>query len=211
MVLFGQILLESHLITKEDLEMALEEQKESERLLGEILRERGLLTSGQVWRTWLMQLSKRYNCLYEVDAPSEVRRLAFGDLAEHYLAVPIALEEETIILIKGFSDLPIIDDLRVLYGAERITVVTINGRLSGAVRRQYPSVTQATCSRCGDVIASPQARLTVDESGGASFLCEHCWVKLSHISGVFDGNEQAEEPHDAPAAPGGAESEESSS
>jgi len=189
MVLLGQILLASGLITEDDLKAALEEQKRNGRLIGEILRERGLVTGRQVWQAWMTQLACRYSRLAEIDAPLEVRRLAFGDLAEHYLAVPISLNDKTGVLIRGFSDMPLIDDLRVLYGLDRIVVATLTPRVARAIRRNYPEVEIACCTRCGESIASPEARLSIDENGEAVFLCPHCWKKVSFISGFFEAEE----------------------
>jgi len=187
--LIGEILLEAGLVTREDIEEALKEQRKSGLLIGEILRRKGLVTSQQVWEAWLMQLARKYEQLEKLEAPTAVRHLAFGDLAEHYNAIPLMLDHVTVILIKSASDLPIIEDLQVLYGAQKIVVATTSPGLHKRMLYAYPQVRAAVCCRCSDPICHPTDRITIDEKGEVVFVCRACYNKLSKISGLFNKEE----------------------
>lgn len=189
--LIGEILLKAGLVTRDDIEEALEEQRKSGGLLGEILRRRGLVRRQQVWEAWLRQLAHKYEQIGELEAPPAVKRLAFGDLADHYHAVPLILDHITVILIKAFSDMPIIEDLGVLYGTEKIVVATTSPRLYEHLLRAYPQALPAKCHRCCDPICRPYDRITLDENGQAVFICRACYNKLARISGTF----KEEQPH----------------
>jgi len=183
--LIGEILLEAGLITQDDIKEALREQRETGALLGEILRRRGLVTSQQVWEAWVTQLARRYQVLGKLEAPLAVRRLAFGDLAEHYHAVPLMLESVTVILVKTFSDMPIIEDLDVFYDAQKVVVATTNPRLLAHLRKAYPQACAALCCRCSRPICHPLDRITIGENDKPIFVCRDCYNRLSKISGVF--------------------------
>jgi len=186
MVLFGQILISSGLITKDDLEAALEEQKRTPRLLGEILRERGLVSSGDLWRAWTKQLALKSPLLGELKAPLSVRRLAFGELAEHYRAVPISLSEDEItLLINSKGDLPIIDDLAVLFEVENITVATTSDDITEELRRSYPIAKLALCSRCRKKATEPSFRVMLNELNDPIFLCSECYKKVALETGII--------------------------
>jgi len=191
--LIGEILLEAGLVTREDIAEALREQRTTGLLLGEILRRKGLVTSQQVWEAWLRQLARRYQQIGRLEAPLAVRRLAFGDLADHYHAVPLMLDHITVILIKAFSDMPIIEDLQILYGDQKIVVATTSPRLYEYLFRAYPRVISATCIRCNDPIFHAADRITIDNER-VVFVCRACYRKLAQISGVFE-EEQPEKVH----------------
>ncbi|RKY14787.1 MAG: hypothetical protein DRP82_03225 [Planctomycetota bacterium] len=191
--LIGEILLEAGLVTQDDIKEALKEQRETGALLGEILRRRGLVTSQQVWKAWVTQLARKYQVLGKLEAPTAVRRLAFGDLAEHYRAVPLMLEDVTVILIKTLSDMPIIEDLDVFYEAQKLVVATTSPRLLAHLRKAYPRAHPALCCRCSRPICHPLDRITIGEDNKPIFICRDCYDKLSKISGVFRKEETHQE------------------
>ncbi|MCX7702921.1 MAG: hypothetical protein N2234_02300 [Planctomycetota bacterium] len=187
MVLFGQILLASGLITEQDLQAALEEQKRSPRLLGEILRERGLLSRSDLWEAWTAQLTLKMPQLGGLKAPTAVRRLAFGDLSEHYAATPISVSPtEMVILLNSKDDIPILDDLNILYEIENITVAVTSEEISQEVRRNYPRVKLAMCTKCGGSVAAGTSRVMITEEKRVLFICETCYKKTSRDTGIYE-------------------------
>jgi len=186
-------LLEAGLVTREDIEEALKEQRETGVLLGEILRRRGLVTSQQVWKAWVTQLARKYQVLGKLEAPPAVRRLAFGDLAEHYHAVPLTLESDTVILVKTLSDMPIIEDLDIFYKTQKVVVATTNPNLFSHLRKAYPQAHPALCCRCSKPICHPLDRITIGENNKPIFVCRNCYNKLSQISGVFEREQTPQE------------------
>jgi len=187
MVLFGQILLTTGLITQKDLELAIEEQKKSPRLLGEILRERGLLSRKDLWEAWTAQLVLKTPQIGALKAPLEVRRLAFGELAEHYNATPISVSQnETVLLINSKNDFPILDDLNVLYGIEQITVVVTSKELEDELKKTYPNARIAKCAKCSESVASQTTRIMITEEKKVLFVCDECYKQIERDTGIFE-------------------------
>lgn len=186
MVLFGHILVLSGLITKADLEIALKEQKKSSKLLGEILRERGLVSSAELWRAWTKQLTLKSPLLGELKAPTSVRRLAFGELAEHYNAVPISVSKNSVtLLINSKDDISIVDDLRILFEIENITVASTSPDVVDELLHSCQTIEIATCSRCNQKATSPSFRVALNEEGDPVFLCEVCYEKVANETGLI--------------------------
>lgn len=57
--LIGEILVEMGLLTTEQVEQILEQQKETHRKFGQIAVQMGWVTSDQVWEAWAVQMSHR--------------------------------------------------------------------------------------------------------------------------------------------------------
>ncbi len=96
----GEALLKSGLITQDSLEMALKEQKKTSDRLGEILLEKGVLTTQQMgpflaqyFQIPLIHLNEIYK-----DIKPEVIDLVPDELAHRFTAIPISLQEKTLTL-----------------------------------------------------------------------------------------------------------------
>src|SRR3954469_11534712 len=88
-VRLGELLVDAHIISHEQLEEALALQKRDGRRLGTMLVEAGLVTETQVTQILSQQLSVPWASLYHIDFSRQLLNLVSHELAEKYCLVPI--------------------------------------------------------------------------------------------------------------------------
>lgn len=85
----GELLVDTGLITKEDLNRALERQKSDPRRLGELLVDGGAVTESQVTQVLSQQLSVPWVSLQHIDFSRQLLNLVPKEVAEKHGIVPI--------------------------------------------------------------------------------------------------------------------------
>jgi type IV pilus assembly protein PilB len=85
----GQLLVDAHIVTSEQLEQVLALQKTDGRRLGTLLVESGLVTETQLTQILSQQLSVPWVSLYHIDFSRELLNLVPREIAEKYCLVPI--------------------------------------------------------------------------------------------------------------------------
>jgi type IV pilus assembly protein PilB len=85
----GQLLVDAHIVSPEQLEQVLAHQKSDGRRLGTLLVESGLVTETQLTQILSQQLSVPWVSLYHIDFSRELLRRVPRDVAEKYCLVPI--------------------------------------------------------------------------------------------------------------------------
>ncbi|HEX2876529.1 MAG TPA: hypothetical protein VHP33_34985 [Polyangiaceae bacterium] len=88
-VRLGELLVEAHIVTREQLEDALALQKQDGRRIGTLLVEAGLVSETQVTQILSQQLSVPWVSLYHIDFSRQLLNLVTQELAERYCLVPI--------------------------------------------------------------------------------------------------------------------------
>ena len=88
-VRLGELLVEAHIVTREQLEEALALQKKDGRRIGTLLVEAGLVSETQVTQILSQQLSVPWVSLYHIDFSRQLLNLVSQELAERYCLVPI--------------------------------------------------------------------------------------------------------------------------
>src|SRR5688572_32381442 len=88
-VRLGELLVEAHIVTREQLEDALALQKKDGRRIGTLLVEGGLVTETQVTQILSQQLSVPWVSLYHIDFSRQLLDLVPEALAEKHCLVPI--------------------------------------------------------------------------------------------------------------------------
>jgi type IV pilus assembly protein PilB len=88
-VRLGELLVEAHIITREQLEDALSLQKRDGRRIGTLLVEAGLVSETQVTQILSQQLSVPWVSLYHIEFSRQLLNLVSQELAERYCLVPI--------------------------------------------------------------------------------------------------------------------------
>lgn len=88
-VRLGELLVEAHIVTREQLEEALALQKQDGRRIGTLLVEAGLVSETQVTQILSQQLSVPWVSLYHIDFSRQLLNLVTQELAERYCLVPI--------------------------------------------------------------------------------------------------------------------------
>jgi type IV pilus assembly protein PilB len=136
----GQVLVEQGVITPEQLEGALNEQKvvaaQGRRVrLGQTLIERGHVTDRQIAAALAHALSLRMVDLNTIQIPVAVGRMLPKALAERHLVIPIELDGDH--LIAAFADptnVIALDDLKAHTGLTDVEVaVAVDGQIRDAI------------------------------------------------------------------------------
>jgi type IV pilus assembly protein PilB len=88
-VLLGELLVESKVITPEQLSEVLASPREGGKKLGQILLERGWITEAQLTQTLSLQLSVPWVSLYHIDFSRQLLNRLSRDVADKYCLIPI--------------------------------------------------------------------------------------------------------------------------
>ena len=94
----GDLLLSSGMISHEQLERALELQKESKERLGDVLVQSGIITEQQLIEALKIQLGVEFVDLTAVSIPVELAKYVPRTLAKKYCVVPVKLVRDTLYL-----------------------------------------------------------------------------------------------------------------
>jgi type IV pilus assembly protein PilB len=169
----GSLLVNRGLITVEQLEAAVNEQKNSGRRLGRVLVDRGVLTPEALLEVLSEQLgvpTARVNA-YTVN-PDAVAALP-EKVARRHTAFPLHKTGTTLVVALAVpKDLAALDDLRFASGCEIQTVLALEDEIVGALNRYYrdewmPDIAEEDPGAV--VIDSPAAQLlTRDEAAERS-------------------------------------------
>ncbi len=123
--LIGQMLIERGLITEEQLQEALEAQKQSTQLIGQILVDLGYLDKQALYESLSEQLNIPYVDLNAEDIDPKVATTLPRDIAERYQAIPVGRGDGTIkVAMAEPLDIMATDDLK------RTLMVTIEPLLA---------------------------------------------------------------------------------
>ena len=114
----GSLLLRDGLVTKEELEAALAEQRGSGKRLGEVLVERGSVTRTQIARALAEQHELPFIELAESDVQIDAAILLPEDLARRYSALPVSVEPDETLLVAVADPTNVMhsDELRLALG-----------------------------------------------------------------------------------------------
>lgn len=134
----GDILLEAGVITKEQLDTALQRQKTTQLKLGEQLVEMGLLTEQQLIELLERQLGIAHVKLYQETIDRNVLSLIPQEIANRYFVLPIRkMGNRLIVAMADPLDYYAIDDLRLRTGMAIVPVIARRGELRAAINRYY--------------------------------------------------------------------------
>jgi len=113
--LIGQMLVAKGLITDQQLEQALEAQKQSTQRIGEILVDLGFVEEEQLYETLAEQLNVEYIDLSKAKIDSTVAGLISRDTATRYVAVAVerGAEGTMRVAMADPADVIALDDLKM--------------------------------------------------------------------------------------------------
>jgi type IV pilus assembly protein PilB len=140
----GEVLIEQGVITPDQLDGALKEQRlmasQGRRIrLGRTLVERGHVTDRQIAEALAHAMSLRMVDVSASQVPPSIGRMLPRNLAERHLVVPIALEDDR--LVAAFADptnVIALDDLKLYTGVTDIeVVVAVEGQVRDAIANAW--------------------------------------------------------------------------
>lgn len=146
----GDILLKAKLITKQQLEQALQDQKRDGRPLGRILIEEEIINEGQLAEALAKQKNLPLISLGEYEINLAAATQIQESVARRYRVIPINYDDGKIVLAMANPlDINAVDDIRVMTRREVVPVVStetdilsaINHYLHGSVEEAMQTVT----------------------------------------------------------------------
>jgi type IV pilus assembly protein PilB len=135
----GDLLVEVGIITAEELQESLEEEKIRGGKLGEVLMELGYITEDVLLAFLGKQCGVSYVSLSEYgEIDQEVIRSVPESVARHQTLIPIAVEGKTLtIAMSDPLNVFAIDDLRLMTGREINVVIASESEIKSAIERYY--------------------------------------------------------------------------
>lgn len=134
----GDLLLEAGMISEEQLQNALREQKETSMRLGELLITRNYITEQQMIEVLEFQLGIPHVELYRQNIETKVINLIPQKLAEQHQVLPIQVDgSKLVIAMADPLDYYAIDELRMATGLRIQPVIASKDELTRAIKRYY--------------------------------------------------------------------------
>jgi type II secretion system protein E len=137
-ILLGRLLLDRNLITAEQLEEALKEQKKSGGFLGNILIKLGFISQEDLLPVLAEQLGVGYVKIRNTQINPSVIEKVPAKLASHYKLIPIDMKDGVLaIAVANPLDIHTIDDIKLLLGLEARPVLASEDDIVEAIRKYY--------------------------------------------------------------------------
>lgn len=137
-LLLGSLLVRDGLVEMEQVEGALAEQEKTERRLGEILVDRGLITDRALAQALANQHTLEYIDLGDREPDPEATSLLPHRFARRYDALPVSFVDDTLLVaVADPTNLLTADDLRLALGMNVRLAVAALGDLRAAIARSY--------------------------------------------------------------------------
>ncbi|MFV2046678.1 Flp pilus assembly complex ATPase component TadA [Metabacillus litoralis] len=133
----GDLLLDSGLITAEQLQSALAEKQKGQRL-GDALLERGFITEQQLIEVLEFQLGIPHVSLYRFPFDQKLIKLVSKEMAKRNLLIPIKIEgDKLFVAMADPMDFYAIDDLRLATGFQIETAIASKDDILRAINKYY--------------------------------------------------------------------------
>ncbi|MBK6763748.1 MAG: Flp pilus assembly complex ATPase component TadA [Micrococcales bacterium] len=134
----GDILLAQGLITGDQLEKALLEQRTAGHSLGRVLIDLGILTESQVVQALAAQIGMRFVDLTEVTLDGAALTKVPGAVCRRHSAIPIAFEKgRLVVAMSDPANVFAVDDIRSASGMSVVPVVATRTDVHAALDRHY--------------------------------------------------------------------------
>src|SRR5437764_14428272 len=134
----GSLLIERDLLTQEQLDAALEEQRETRKSLGRVLIDGGIVSETDLVATLAARIGLEFVDLTEYAIDPSAVGLISDSLSRRFQALPIGWEENRLVVAMADpSNVVAIDDIRTITGAEVRTVVATRGAILEAIEKHH--------------------------------------------------------------------------
>ena len=168
----GRMLIERHLITKEELDCALVRQSETGERLGEALVSMGAVSSGDAARVLAEHLRLPFVDLGDDVSDRSVLGAISPEIARRYVALPVARWGNRIVIaMANPNDSDMVDELRLLVKAPVVVAATDPVALRSMIATVYGSSKTPVAE---PVPAAPDS----DAIATITFTCPGCQQEL---------------------------------
>lgn len=137
-ILIGQILINEGIVTPEQLEAGLREQKKTGDLICTTLVRLGFASEERIFSVLSKQLGIPYVRIKDIKIPHSVIEKVPAKFASYYKIVPLEIKDNTLIIaMVNPLDIRILDDLRLLLGIEIRSVLSTEQEILEAIYKYY--------------------------------------------------------------------------
>ena len=134
----GELLIDSNIISREDVLEGIQKQKKSGKPLGEILIEDGLITEEQLIRSLGQQLGFPFVNLRQIVISDEAMKTISEEMAKRHQVIPIKIDKRALtIAIADPLNMTVIDNLSLLTGYNIEAVVATKKDIEWSINRYY--------------------------------------------------------------------------
>lgn len=192
----GEILVDEGFITQEQLDEIRHESEQSGKSLGRTLIDAGLVAESSLVKALATQIGLPFMDLSDFQIDLTAASLVPGSLAKRYTALPIAFEEETLIVaMSDPGNVFAVDDIRTLTGRDIRIVVATRTDIAEAIER-----VSRVDAEAGDLAATAAAEeQEIDEmSALKESVDEAPIVKLVNLLITQAVNDRASDIHIEP-------------
>ena len=134
----GDILLDSGLVTQQQLTEAYDEHQRAGRALGRVLVEQGVLTESQLVAALAQQIGLRFVDLSDYPVDGAAMASVPSAVCRRYNALPIGYEDgRLLVAMSDPANVFAIDDIRSITGAEVKPVVATKSDVTSAINRYH--------------------------------------------------------------------------
>lgn len=134
----GDILIERGIITPQELQIAVNEQQRTKKLLGQVLIGMGLVSERKLLKVLAEQQGVAYVELKDISIDEKVIKSISAKFVWHYKIMPISIEDNVLtIAISNPFDLWSIDDLEAHLGFRVEKVLATSSDILEAIRKYY--------------------------------------------------------------------------
>ena len=134
----GDLLMDSGLITSEQLEEALEQQQQTKMRLGDLLISNGMITEHQLMEALELQLGIPLVHLAQYPFDSRVIALIPAKTEKDYRVIPLSIEQNKLILaMTDPLDYTAIEEINLITGMRVEPVIARKDEIMYAIRRHY--------------------------------------------------------------------------
>lgn len=137
--LFGQILKDKGLVTEEQIQEALEVQKQKGGLLGDILVSLHYVTNEQILEALSKYLGLEIVNIEDMDIPAEIIQIVPPAVAQLYRIIPIQKKNDTIAIVQADAlNFETLDDLRLILKHPIKPLLCHKDAVIRALEKYYP-------------------------------------------------------------------------
>lgn len=173
----GALLLQEGLLTQAQLDAALDDQQASNRQLGRILIDGGIITESDLVRMLARQVGLEYVDLGEVQIDAGLATMIPEAVARRHQALPIGRDgDRLIVAMADPSNVFALDDIRAITGADITSVVTTSTQLNEVLDRYHrldaevDTVAQEAADEFGDDQSISNVREVVEDAPIVKFV-----------------------------------------
>jgi type IV pilus assembly protein PilB len=171
--MIGKLLLDQGIITQEQLEIGLKEQRKTHEHICTTLVRLGFALEERIFTVLSHQLKVPYIKLNDLDIASLVIQKVTPKFSSHYKIIPIDLTENTLtIAMADPLDIRTLDDLRLLLGFEVKGVLTSEFQIQEAIRKYYGVGAETLEKMIQQQLPAEEAKLDIQKTEDLEALAE---------------------------------------